>query len=178
MRVCVTFLPYVTVGVSLALPLTGSALLILLMAGFFGCCYHCKHSPECTQKCMSKHNIPNGSGEADPDLPAESVELLQITEEIEPLHKHNEKKSEKQEVAAAGKALRKESKDNKPFQLHAFFNCVFGCQHEIKCSRTCLKRHGIADHFVPDSMIRDMVDDAHAAVLVQQQEFELSLALE
>merc|ERR1711957_994289 len=84
--------------------------------GFFGCCYHCKHSPECTQKCMSKHNIPNGSGEADPDLPVESVELLQITDDIEPLDKqilgdlndkappmsteHNEKKSEKQEVAA------------------------------------------------------------------------------
>ena len=142
---------------------------------------------------MSKHNIPNGSGEADPDLPVESVELLQITDDIEPLDKqilgdlndkappmsteHNENKSEKQEVAAAGKDLRKESKDNKPFQLHAFFNCVFGCQHEIKCSRTCLKKHGIADHFVPDSMIRDMVDDAHAAVLVQQQAFELSLAL-
>ena len=124
-RVYVIFLPYVTVGVSLALPLTGCALLILLMARFFGCCDHYKHSHECTQECMSKHNIPNGSGEADPGLPAESVELLQITEDTEPLHKHNEKKSEKQEVAAAGKDLRKDSKDNKPFQLHAFFNCVF-----------------------------------------------------
>merc|ERR1712070_468343 len=32
--------------------------------GFFGCCYKCKHEPQCTSKCMKVHHIPNGYDEA------------------------------------------------------------------------------------------------------------------
>jgi hypothetical protein len=31
--------------------------------GFFGCAFRCKHSPQCTGRCMHKHHIQNGFGD-------------------------------------------------------------------------------------------------------------------
>merc|ERR1711865_54101 len=33
--------------------------------GFFGCCFHCKHDPTCTETCMAHHHIQNGFGQTE-----------------------------------------------------------------------------------------------------------------
>ena len=44
--------------------------------GFFGCCFHCKHDPECTGRCMHKHHIQNGFGDESTQTEAMSQSRL------------------------------------------------------------------------------------------------------
>jgi len=41
--------------------------------GFFGCCYHCKHDPACTETCMHRHHIQNGFESSDSPVEREAM---------------------------------------------------------------------------------------------------------
>lgn len=41
--------------------------------GFFGCCFHCKHDPACTENCMAHHHIQNGFGHTEASEERESM---------------------------------------------------------------------------------------------------------
>merc|ERR1711981_960625 len=62
--------------------------------GFFGCCYHCKHHPTCTEKCMHKHHIENGSASMESRRPMSHERLVQaahtiaFVQEANGYHKH------------------------------------------------------------------------------------------
>jgi len=137
--------------------------------GFFGCCYKCKHEPACTSKCMEAHHIPNGYDEAqaeeehasesyaaeDYKQAAEVLEFIQIAASSKPAADQtvrpggNSKKSQDLRAAKkAGLTLNNMSSENQKFRIHQFFDCVFGCHHEIPCSKQCLSRHHIPDHYV------------------------------
>merc|ERR1711871_558192 len=78
--------------------------------GFFGCCYHCKHEPSCTERCMKKHNIQNGFGAPiqDPVAPDTTQELSH-----ERLAQAAEAIAFIQEAAGT-----RTSRDHKPIKLH------------------------------------------------------------
>ena len=67
--------------------------------GFFGCCFHCKHEPTCTSKCMNKHHIQNGFGDHEEEgrseamsqerlMEASETMVLMQTQESEHYHRH------------------------------------------------------------------------------------------
>jgi len=137
--------------------------------GFFGCCYKCKHEPQCTSKCMEAHHIPNGYDEAqeadaeanaaaakDYKEAAQVLQFIQIAADSAPAADQTTHPGAKSEKAAedqsdakkAGVELNQMSSEHQNFDTHKFFNCVFGCHHEIPCSKKCLAKHNIADHYV------------------------------
>merc|ERR1711865_687274 len=120
--------------------------------GFFGCCSHCKHHPSCTEKCMNKHKIDNGSEGArqlehnDLVHTARVVSLIQLAGDMaDESGKRSATKSSKDQTVAidAAKKLNKDSSTHKTFEMHSFFHCAFSCSHKVKCTKSCLKRHNI-----------------------------------
>merc|ERR1711981_637953 len=140
--------------------------------GFFGCCYHCKHNPECTEKCMSKHKIENGSERAAAMSherlvqAAHTISFMEMAEG-EGYHKHKPIKLNIAEghgkISAAREApspvkggdghkiasraadkLRSESTKHNNFRMQGFFHCAFTCDHRTACEKKCLSRHHIS----------------------------------
>jgi hypothetical protein len=138
--------------------------------GFFGCCYHCKHNPACTEKCMSKHNIENGSARAMSHrrlVEAAQVINFMQTAEDDGYHKHKPIKLNIAEghgklspapekpapvkggsghriASAAATKLQSESNTHHNFRMQGFFHCAFTCDHNVKCTKKCLSRHHIS----------------------------------
>merc|ERR1711903_314688 len=117
----------------------------------FGCCFHCKHNPSCTEKCMNKHKIENGSEGArqleHDDLvhTARVVSLIQLAGDMadDESRRHTRSTSKDQVAIDAAKKLNKDSSKTRTFEMHSFFHCAFSCSHRVKCTKSCLKRHNI-----------------------------------
>jgi len=141
--------------------------------GFLGCCYHCKHEPKCTENCMSRHHIANGS-EAEERAKEQSAmsrkrifqaaEAVSFVQQAASYHKHKAIKLHLAQgngrvhkapakpqrttngakiAAAAGHALRSESDSTNGFDIHSFFHCAYSCHHQPSCEKGCLARHHI-----------------------------------
>jgi hypothetical protein len=143
--------------------------------GFFGCCFRCNHSPECTSKCMNKHNIQNGfddhKHESATDKAAmthdrlaqasEAISFVQLAEgrDHKPIKLHLDDGAGKTIIAPerpvntgsntdsskSADTLSGEQNDTNGFSLNSFFKCAYGCKHKVHCEKSCMERHGIPD---------------------------------
>lgn len=139
--------------------------------GFLGCCYHCKHDPSCTEQCMARHHIANGSEQAEEETSVSQTRLLRAAEAVAFVqqaagyHKHKPIKLDLAQGsrvvhaapaapqkswspgAAEQKAsatLNSESDSQHSFRIHEFFHCAFSCEHKPSCEKKCLSRHHIS----------------------------------
>merc|ERR1711934_689477 len=86
---------------------------------------------------------------------AQVLQFIQLAAGSQPaadqtVHPEDNSKAAKEMRAAAkaGVKLNQMSSETQQFHMNKFFECVFGCHHEIPCSKKCLAKHNIPDHYV------------------------------